>query len=215
MLYKRGARLFHRASAGPLVPGLQNGYAITAFDKEEELRAAVTHYKYSELIKHCQWKVGTAEWTHIRLKDQFVDRAPPASIEEQWERFYSPLTTRLSKYQGDTKSLAAGQCKWMEEVAIKKYCANGTVAFLMIPLILAFPGTDKQIENEMSEMLVNAGAEVHNNKAKQEGKERKPKTEALMGMKDEEYGIDKLLKLTPTLKKIGFDLHPSYKKSRK
>jgi len=196
-------------------PGLQNGYAITAFDSELELRTAVKTYKYSELIKQCMWKVGTAETTEIRLERMFKIKRPLVTPEEIWDRFYIPLTDRLSKYQGDTKAREAGQCAWMRDVLLKKYDNTGRVALLMIPLVLGFGGTDKQIEEEMSEMLVGAGGEVHNDKRKQNAKERAGSTDAQIGLNDNDYGVDKLLKLTPTLQKIGFDLHPSYRKGRK
>lgn len=209
-LFKRGARLFHPFTK-PMKPGLQNGYAITAFDDELELRTAVKHYKYSELIKQCVWKVGTAETTEIRLKKMFGIKRPLVTPQDIWDRFYIPLTDRLSKYQGDTKAGEPGQCEWMREVLLKKFDSNGKVAILMLPLILGFAGNDKAIENEMSEMLTNAGGEVHNDKRKQNAKDRAASTDAQIGLKDEDYGVDKLLKLTPTLKKIGFDVHPEYK----
>lgn len=207
--------MFHKSTMGAMRPGLQNGYAITAFDTELELRTAVKNYKYSELIKHCEWKVGTAETTEIRLQKMFGIKRPLITPQDIWDRFYIPLTDRLNKYQGDTKAGEAGQCAWMREVLLRKFNATGRVALLMIPLVLGFSGGDKQIEGEMSEMLVNAGGEVHNDKRKQNAKERKGATDAQIGLNDEDFGIDKLLKLTPTLKKMGFDLHPAYKPGRK
>jgi hypothetical protein len=211
-LFRRGARLFHRSIDGPMKPGLQNGYAITAFDSELELRTAVKNFKYSELFQQFEWKVGTAETTEKRLEKMFGIKRPLLNPEDIWERYYIPLNDRLSKYQGDTKSLEAGQCAFMKDVLIKKYLEHSRVAILMVPLILGFKGTANQIEEEMSEMIVKVGGTVHNDKRRQGSKERSAPTNAQIGLRDEDFGIDKLLKLTPTLQKISCELHPSYKR---
>jgi hypothetical protein len=211
-MYKRGARLFWKPINGAMIPGLQNGYALTAFDTENELRFAVQNYRYSELFPHYEWKVGTAETTEIRLKRMFGIKRPLLDMNDIWDRFYLPLTDRLSKYQGDIKSLEAGQCAFMREVLIKKYAATGRVAILMIPLVLGFKGKANVLEEEMSEMIVKAGGMVHNDKKEQAGKEKAAAARAQINLPDKP--IDKLLKLTPTLQKMGFELHPDYKKSK-
>lgn len=213
-LFKKGARLFHKFSDGAMKPGLQNGYAITVFANEQELRAAVTHFKYSELFRQFQWKVGTATTTEVRLERMFKIKRPLVELTDIWDRFYIPLTDRLSKYQGDTKSLEAGQCAFMKDILIRKYLENGKVALLMVPLILGFKGTANQVEEAMSEMIVNAGGYVHNDKKEQGAKERAGSTDAQIGLDDDQFGIDKLLRLTPALQKLGFELHPGYKKGK-
>lgn len=215
LLYKRGARLFHDAVRDGAMPiGVQNGYAITAFDSELELRSAVKTFKYSELFQQYEWKVGTAETTKPRWQRMFHLKKVPTDPVSIWERLYIPLNDRLSKYQGDTKSREAGQCAWLRDV-VRRYDLNNHISFLMLPLALGFHGTDKQLEREMSDMIVKAGGEVHNDKKKQGAKERAASTQALIGLDDAEYGVDKLLPLTPHLKKIGFRTHPSFNARRK
>lgn len=196
-----------------MVPGLFNGYAVTCFDSELELRNYIQTYKYSELIKQCVWKVGTAEITETRLEKMFKIRRPLNDFNDIWDRYMLPFNERLSKYSGDTKSLEAGQCAWMREVLVKKYIENDHVAILMIPLIIGFKGKPNHLEEEMSEMLDSAGGEVHNNKAQQNSKERKAPTEANINLPDRK--ADKQVKLTPTLQKIGFEVHPEFAKKTK
>lgn len=208
-MYRRGARLFWTSQMGPMKPGIQNGYALTVFETEEQLSHTIQTTPYSELFSKAVWKVGTAETTDIRLKRMFGVKKPLNSPEEIWDRFYIPLTDRLSKYQGDTKSMEAGQCAFMRDILIKSYATNGKVAILMIPLILGFQGTANAIEHEMTEMIVKAGGTVHNNKSDQAKKEKAPSTNAKMNMP--EVHPDKLLELTPELQKIGFELHPAWR----
>ena len=195
-----------------MIPGLFNGYAITCFNSEIHLRTHVQAYKYSELLKHCIWKVGTAEVTANRLEKMFKVRRPLNNHAEIWDRFMIPFNDRLSKYAGDTKSLEAGQCAWMKEVAVKKYLENGCAAFLMIPLIIGYQGKAEHLELQMSEMLDLHGAEVHNNKVEQKKKERAKVTENQIGL--EERKADKQLKLTPTLKQMGFEIHPEFQQGQ-
>lgn len=212
--YRRGARLFWKSSDGNGMPaGLQNGYAVTAFDSELELRQSIQHFKYSELFQQHEWKVGTAETTEIRLQKMFGLKRPLLSPTDIWDRFYIPLTDRLSKYQGDTKSLEAGQCAWMKEILLPKYAKNGRVAILMLPLILGFKGNANQLESQMSQMITNAGGVVVNDKKVQNEKERAASTDAQIGMPDT-VGVDKMLKLTPTLQKMEFFVHPEYRKRK-
>lgn len=209
LLYKRAARLFWKSSYGPMIPGLHNGYALTVFNTEAELVSAVQKYEYSELFPNFQWKVGTAEITDIRLKRMFGAKCPLVNLSDIWERYYIPFGDRLSKYQGDTKSLAAGQCAFMKEVLINKFVTHGTAAILMLPLIIGFKGTTNNIEEQMSEMIVAAGGSVYNDKKKQASKIRAATTKAQMNLAD--IMPDKLLPLTPTLEKLGFEIHPQLK----
>lgn len=210
LLFKSAAYQLWKSTDGPMIPGLFNGYAITCFDSELELRNYVKTYKYSELIKQCVWKVGTAEITEARLEKMFKMKRPLNDFNDIWERFMLPFDQRLSKYAGDTKSLEGGQCAWMREVLIKKYIDNDHVAILMIPLIIGFKGKSNTLEEEMTEMIDSFGGEVHNNKAVQKSKASAEKTVVQIGLAD--MKADKQLKLTPYLKKMGFEVHKEFRK---
>lgn len=210
LMYRSAAYLLWKSAYGPMVPGLFNGYAVTCFDSELMLRNYIQTYQYSELIKHCVWKVGTAEITDVRLKKMFGIKRPLIDFNSIWDRYMLPFNERLSKYSGDTKALEAGQCAWMREVLVKKYLENDSVAILMIPLIIGYKGTSNSLEEEMSEMIDRFGGEVHNNKAVQNNKERAAGTEANIKLPDRK--ADKQLKLTPTLQKMGFELHTDFRK---
>jgi hypothetical protein len=101
----------------------------------------------------------------------------------------------------------------MREVLIKKYLENDHVAILMIPLIIGYKGKAEHLESQMSEMLDKSGGEVHNNKAEQKKKERAASTEVQIGLEDKK--ADKQLKLTPTLQKMGFEIHPEFVKKKR
>jgi hypothetical protein len=213
LLYRTAAYQLWKSSYGPMVPGLFNGYAVTCFESELQLRAQVQNKEYSELVKSCLWKVGTAEITETRLERMFKVRRPLNNFDDIWDRFMMPFNERLTKYAGDTKSLEAGRCAWMRNVLIQKYLDNEHVAILMIPLIIGYKGKASALEDQMSEMLDKHGAEVHNNKAEQKKKERGVTTEVSIGL--DERKADKQLKLTPTLQQMGFEIHPEFQKQRK
>lgn len=209
-MYRSAAYQLWKSSYGPMIPGLFNGYAVTCFDNELMLRNYVQTYKYTELFKQCVWKVGTAEVTERRLKEMFEIKRPLNDFNDIWERFMMPFNERLSKYAGDTKALEAGQCAWMKEVLVKKFIENDQVAILMIPLILGYKGKAEHLEEQMSEMVDKSGGEVHNNKAIQKQKEKARQTEVQIGLADKK--ADKQLKLTPTLQKMGFEVHLDFRK---
>lgn len=208
MMYRKGARLFWKSSFGAMKPGLQNGYAVTAFDTEIELRTAITQFKYTELFQQYEWKVGTAETTEVRLREMFEIKRPLLTPSDIWDRFYMPLNSRLSKYQGDVKSYAAGTDRYMTSL-IARFDRNGKLAILMLPLVLGYRGTANSLETEMSKMIISSGGIVVNDKKVQSDKIRAATTEALIGLEDKTP--NKLLKLTPTLEKLGFELHPEIK----
>jgi hypothetical protein len=99
----------------------------------------------------------------------------------------------------------------MKDTAISGFEQNNHVSFLMLPLALGFEGTDTELEMEMSEMIVNAGGTVINDKKTQAEKIRAPKSQAQINLVDNVIP-DKLLELTPKLRDIGFELHPEYRK---
>jgi hypothetical protein len=213
LLYRSAAYLLWNHTYGAMVPGLFNGYAVTCFDGEIELRNYVKTYKYSELIKRCVWKVGTAEITEPRLERMFKIKRPLLNFEDIWDRYMIPFNDRLSKYSTDTKSMEAGQCAYMREVVLKKYVDNrDSIAILMLPLVIGFKGKSNHLEEQMSEMLDGAGGEVHNDKAAQKEKERKAGTETVIGLPEQK--ADKQLKLTPTLKQMGFTVHPDFRRKK-
>lgn len=214
LMYRSAAYNLWKSIYGPMVPGLFNGYAVTCFDSEIELRSHLTHYKYSELIQQCVWKVGTAEITDVRLEKMFKEKkAPLRDPRDIWDRYMIPFTDRLSKYAGDTKSFEAGQCAWMKDVLVKKYIENDNVAILMIPLIIGYSGKPNHLEDAMSEMLEKSGAEVHNNKAIQKSRERSAPTDVYIGLP--EMKADKQLKLPKKLADLGFEIHSDFKKKKR
>lgn len=206
MLYKKAARLFWKSSDGPMVPGLQNGYALTVFSSESALTHAVSNNSYSQLFPNHEWKVGTAETTAVRLRNMFGIRRPLIEPSDIWDRYYLPFTDRLSKYQGDTKNLSASQCAFTKEVLIEKYTTLGSVAILMLPLIIGFNGKAELLEQELSEMIVGAGGTVHNDKKKQALRARATRTNARINLEDKLP--DKLLQLSPSLERFNCEFHP-------
>ena len=208
-MFRKGARLFWSSKKGGLKPGLQCGYAVTAFDSELELRSAVQNFSYTELLQVFKWKVGTAEITEPRLETMFKIKRPLKTAEDIWDRYYVPFTERLSQYASNTKNFVADNDEFQKEVLVKKYIENEHIAILMVPLIIAFDGTDKELELQMSRMIVRHGGEVWNNKDEQKKKDRAKNTQVQMRLPDRDP--DKLLKLTPTLAKLKFEIHPTYK----
>jgi len=205
--FKRGARLALKGtSLTGLRHGMQCGYIVTYFVSDTHLRRELTQYSYSEVIKRNKWKVGTAEISDERIKAMQAMRVPKGDPHAIWLRYDKPYEARLSKYQGDTKSLVAGHCEFMID-AITEYKKKGSLAFLMLPLIHAWDGTDKELEEHLTFMCKKGGGKVVNDKLIAKAK-KKPaeRTKAKMVMED--GLIDKLLPLPPQLKKLGFITHP-------
>ena len=213
LMFRSAAYNLWKSSYGPMVPGLFNGYAVTCFDSEIELRTYLKNYKYTEMIKQCLWKVGTAEITKVRLEKMFKIKRPLLNVTDIWDRYMIPFTDRLSKYSGDTKSLEAGQCAWMRDILVKKYVENDHVAILMVPLIIGYEGKSNHLEEHMSEMIDKGGGEVHNDKAVQKSKDRNNPTETYIGLP--EMKADKQLKLPHKLRQMGFEIHPEFKKKER
>lgn len=217
LLYCSAARLMWKPKYGPIPgKGVFNGYIVTAFSSELELRHHVKEYKYSELIRRCGWKVGTAELTQARLDRMFKDKSAPLTdpAVQIWDRYMIPYTDRLATYACSTRKLQPAACAYMKDVLVPLYVESGyNAALLMFPLILAYPGTAASLEKQMSEMVVKAGGIVHNDKAVQESKERSKPTEVTIDIADRK--ADKLLKLTPTLEAMGFEVHADFQKKKK